>query len=155
MNNITGLTHLIMDNMNSVNRMNRNLLKSEEDSNDSLFYCITPDRVVLSASSISYETETENVIVETIDGALIWFCMPREEYDAQLERFKKTGVFDFMNKLDGTTEEKLRSMKQVKPVSIRKEERKFVCSIFSIFFAIVGILLLLTVIFWMFWNFVE
>lgn len=75
--------------------------------------------------------------------------MPREEYDAQLERFKKTGVFDFMNKLVGTTEEKLRSMEQVKPVSIRKEERKFVCSIFSIFFAIVGILLLLTVIFWM------
>ena len=86
MNNITGLTLLIMNNMNRINQnrinhMNRNLLKSEEDSNDSLFYCITPDRVVLSASSISYETETENVIVETIDGALIWFCMPREEYD--------------------------------------------------------------------------
>ncbi|WP_288303284.1 hypothetical protein [uncultured Treponema sp.] len=97
MNNITGLTLLIMNNMNRINQnrinhMNRNLLKSEEDSNDSLFYCITPDRVVLSASSISYETETENVIVETIDGALIWFCMPREEYDAQLERFKKTSA---------------------------------------------------------------
>ena len=148
MNNITGLTLLIMNNMNRINHMNRNLLKSEEDSNDSLFYCITPDRVVLSASSISYETETENVIVETIDGALIWFCMPREEYDAQLARFKKTGVFDFMNKLVGTTEEKLRSMEQVKPVSIRKDERKFAC---SIFFSIVGPLLFFTVIFWMFW----
>ena len=152
MNNITGLTHLIMENMNSINRMNRNSLKSQEDSNDSLFYCITPDRVVITASSISYETETENVIVKTADGDLIWFCMPREEYDAQLERFKKTGCFDFMNKLVGTTEEKLRSMEQVKPVSIRKEERKFAC---SIFFAIVGTLLLLTVIFWMFWNFAK
>ena len=74
--------------------------------------------------------------------------MPREEYDAQLERFKKTGVFDFMNKLVGTTEEKLRSMEQVKPVSIRKDERKFAC---SIFFSIVGPLLFFTVIFWMFW----
>ena len=49
-------------------------------------------------------------------------------------------------------EEKLRSMEQVKPVSIRKEERKFAC---LIFFAIVGPLLLLTVIFLMFWNFLE
>ena len=71
MNNITGLTLLIMNNMNRINQnrinhMNRNLLKSEEDSNDSLFYCITPDRVVLSASSITTFQFTDFSVINFI-----------------------------------------------------------------------------------------
>ena len=114
MNNITGLTHLIL-----MNNINRNLRKSEKSTekhcNNALFYCKTPDGEVLSAYLIDYEDETENVIVLDDYKGYTYFSMPRDEYDAQLKNFKKTGYFDFMNKLLNTTDAKLRCMKKRNP----------------------------------------
>lgn len=70
-----------------------------------------------------------------------YFSMPRDEYDAQLKNFKKTGYFDFMNKLLNTTDAKLRCMKKEKPAAI-KEEKQFT------FFIILGFVFLIVAMFW-------
>ncbi len=140
MNNITGLTHLIL-----MNNINRNLRKSEKSvekhCNNALFYCKTPDGEVLSAYLIDYEDETENVIVLDDYKGYTYFSMPRSEYDAQLKNFKKTGYFDFMNKLLNTTDAKLRCMKKKKPAVI-KEANHFA------FFIILGFVFLIVSMFW-------
>lgn len=142
MNNITGLTHLIL-----MNNINRNLHKSETEEsaekhcNNALFYCKTPDGEVLSAYLIDYEDETENVIVLDDYKGYTYFSMPRDEYDAQLKNFKKTGYFDFMNKLLNTTDAKLRCMKKEKPAAI-KEANHFA------FFTILGFVFLIVAMFW-------
>lgn len=139
MNNITGLTHLIL-----MNNINRNLRKSEKTAekhgNNALFYCKTPDGEVLSAYLIDYEDETGNVIVLDDYKGYTYFSMPRDEYDAQLKNFKKTGYFDFMNKLLNTTDAKLRCMKKVKPAAL-KEEKQFA------FFIILGFVFLIVAMF--------
>lgn len=140
MNNITGLTHLIL-----MNNINRNLRKSEESAekhcNNALFYCKTPDGEVLSAYLIDYEDETENVIVLDDYKGYTYFSMPRDEYDEQLKNFKKTGYFDFMNKLLNTTDAKLRCMKKKKSAAI-KEANHFA------FFIILGFVFLIVALFW-------
>ena len=145
MNNITGLTHLIL--MNNINRNLRKSEKSESEEsaekhcNNALFYCKTPDGEVLSAYLIDYEDETENVIVLDDYKGYTYFSMPRDEYDAQLKNFKKTGYFDFMNKLLNTTDAKLRCMKKEKPAAI-KEANHFA------FFIILGFVFLIVAMFW-------
>lgn len=111
--------------------------------------CRIPDGDVFTASSIWYEEETENVIVEYEDNR-IFFCLPREEYDAQMKVIIDTGFCDFKKRLVNTTEEKLRKMKQVVPKIIRRENRNkniavgLICGFF-VSIVVTGFILILSI----------
>lgn len=105
----------------ATNQNLHNLSESKKNKHFESFRCRTPGGDVFEASSIRYEEETENVIVEYEDG-IIWFCLSREEYDAQMEMLVETGFCDFKKRLVNTTEEELRKMKQDVPESIKREK---------------------------------
>ena len=128
----------------AIRAMNNNIFESKEDDCLHLplqpWCCILPDDEffkgqVIEISDIWYEKETKNVILKRKDRIYTWFCLPEEEYYAQLSLLVKTGFCDFNKRLVNTTEENLRNMTQNKPICVKKEEAEekigigFICAV--------------------------
>lgn len=100
-----------------------NKAKVAKQINESNLRCRLPDGEVLMALDIRYEKETNNVIVETAETQK-WFCLPEDEFHAQMKLLVESGFCDFREHQLITTEQKLKRIKEIMPQEIEEWNRK-------------------------------